>query len=226
MSGHGAVRDGDHRRRAGGPRGRLPPGQARPALRDPRRERADRRRAGAPAGTRCACSRRRATTGCRAGASRRRRWSFPTKDEMADYLEAYAERFELPVRTGIRVDALAKDGRSVRRRRRRAAGSRRTTSWSRPGPTGPPGCRRSPTSSTRASSSSTRATTGIRRSCPSGPVLVVGAGNSGAEIAFELAPDAHDVADGPGGRARSRPPREPRRRGSSSRSSVSSGTAS
>ena len=26
--------------------------------------------------------------------------SFPTKDEMADYLEAYAARFELPVRTG------------------------------------------------------------------------------------------------------------------------------
>ena len=27
--------------------------------------------------------------------------SFPTKDEMADYLEAYAARFELPVRTGV-----------------------------------------------------------------------------------------------------------------------------
>src|SRR5688572_20624323 len=29
--------------------------------------------------------------------------SFPTKDEMGDYLEAYAERFDLPVRTGVRV---------------------------------------------------------------------------------------------------------------------------
>ena len=28
---------------------------------------------------------------------------FPTKDEMADYLEAYATRFRLPVRTGVRV---------------------------------------------------------------------------------------------------------------------------
>ena len=37
-------------------------------------------------------------------------WSFPSKDEMADYLEAYAERFELPVVTGVRVDGLAKDG--------------------------------------------------------------------------------------------------------------------
>ena len=37
-------------------------------------------------------------------------WSFPTKDEMADYLEAYAARFELPVRTGVRVDRLSRDG--------------------------------------------------------------------------------------------------------------------
>src|SRR5580765_6730539 len=29
--------------------------------------------------------------------------SFPSKDDMADYLEAYAKRFELPVRTGVRV---------------------------------------------------------------------------------------------------------------------------
>jgi putative flavoprotein involved in K+ transport len=32
--------------------------------------------------------------------------SFPTKDQMADYLEAYAARFELPVRTGARVERL------------------------------------------------------------------------------------------------------------------------
>ena len=30
------------------------------------------------------------------------RWSYPTKDDVADYLEAYADRFELPVRTGVR----------------------------------------------------------------------------------------------------------------------------
>ncbi|HKU38448.1 MAG TPA: FAD-dependent oxidoreductase, partial [Polyangiales bacterium] len=29
------------------------------------------------------------------------RGSFPTKDEMADYLEAYAARFALPVRSGL-----------------------------------------------------------------------------------------------------------------------------
>src|SRR5215213_6067503 len=36
--------------------------------------------------------------------------SFPTKDEMADYLEAYAARFELPVRTGVKVDGLSREG--------------------------------------------------------------------------------------------------------------------
>src|SRR6266540_3208932 len=39
-----------------------------------------------------------------------RRWSFPTKDEMGDYLEAYAARFDLPARTGVRVEALSKEG--------------------------------------------------------------------------------------------------------------------
>src|SRR5512136_2339387 len=36
--------------------------------------------------------------------------SFPTKDEMAGYLEAYAARFRLPVRTGVRVERLFKRG--------------------------------------------------------------------------------------------------------------------
>ena len=35
--------------------------------------------------------------------------SFPTKHEMADYLEAYARRFELPVQTGARVDRLSRE---------------------------------------------------------------------------------------------------------------------
>jgi putative flavoprotein involved in K+ transport len=35
---------------------------------------------------------------------------FPTKDEMADYLEAYAQHFNLPVRTGVRVQRLFKRG--------------------------------------------------------------------------------------------------------------------
>ena len=42
------------------------------------------------------------------------RWSFPTKDQVADYLSAYAERFQLPVRTLTKVDRLqAMDGKYV-----------------------------------------------------------------------------------------------------------------
>lgn len=36
--------------------------------------------------------------------------AFPTKDEMADYLEAYARKFGLPVRTGVHVDRVSKTG--------------------------------------------------------------------------------------------------------------------
>src|SRR5437764_8497809 len=37
-------------------------------------------------------------------------WSFPTKDEMGDYLEAYAASFDLPVEAGVTVDRLSKNG--------------------------------------------------------------------------------------------------------------------
>jgi putative flavoprotein involved in K+ transport len=37
-------------------------------------------------------------------------WSFPGKDDVADYFESYAERFELPLLLGRRVDRLAADG--------------------------------------------------------------------------------------------------------------------
>ncbi|MGH3646280.1 MAG: flavin-containing monooxygenase [Micromonosporaceae bacterium] len=37
-------------------------------------------------------------------------WSYPTKQQMAEYLAAYAARFELPVRTGVRVEELSRDG--------------------------------------------------------------------------------------------------------------------
>src|SRR6266516_6023221 len=37
-------------------------------------------------------------------------WSYPTAHETADYLEAYAARFDLPVRSGITVERLTKDG--------------------------------------------------------------------------------------------------------------------
>jgi putative flavoprotein involved in K+ transport len=37
-------------------------------------------------------------------------FSFPTKDQMADYLEAYARKFQLPVRTGTRVERVWRNG--------------------------------------------------------------------------------------------------------------------
>src|SRR6266480_682218 len=37
-------------------------------------------------------------------------WSYPTARETADYLEAYAARFGLPVRAGMNVDRVTKDG--------------------------------------------------------------------------------------------------------------------
>jgi putative flavoprotein involved in K+ transport len=36
--------------------------------------------------------------------------SFPTKDDVADYLESYAARFDLPVRSGVSVEELTKKG--------------------------------------------------------------------------------------------------------------------
>src|SRR5690348_16357429 len=36
--------------------------------------------------------------------------TFPTKNQMADYLEAYAQRFRLPVETGVRVERLTREG--------------------------------------------------------------------------------------------------------------------
>ena len=36
--------------------------------------------------------------------------AFPTKDQIADYLEFYAERFQLPVQCGVKVDRLSKNG--------------------------------------------------------------------------------------------------------------------
>src|SRR5512147_2985710 len=37
-------------------------------------------------------------------------FSFPTKNEMADYLEAYAKHFDLPVRTGVKVQRVSREG--------------------------------------------------------------------------------------------------------------------
>jgi putative flavoprotein involved in K+ transport len=113
-------------------------------------------------------------------------WSFPTKDEMGDYLESYAERFALPARTGVTVERLSRDGdrflveadelRVEADRVIVASGAHRVAKV--------PDFARSLDSRVRQlHSSEYRNPEQLRE----GPVLVVGAGNSGAEIAFELA---------------------------------------
>lgn len=40
--------------------------------------------------------------------------ALPTKEEMADYLESYAKHFDLPVRTGVKVERLSRQGERFR----------------------------------------------------------------------------------------------------------------
>jgi putative flavoprotein involved in K+ transport len=111
--------------------------------------------------------------------------SFPTKDEMADYLEAYAARFDLPVRTGVRVDGLYREGdRYVI-----ASGDRRFEAEHVVVATGANQLPKVPAFADelhsrilQLHSSQYRHPSELRE----GAVLVVGAGNSGAEIAFEV----------------------------------------
>jgi putative flavoprotein involved in K+ transport len=112
-------------------------------------------------------------------------WSFPTKDEMADYLEAYAARFELPVRTGIEVDGLSREGdRFII-----TSGNRRFEAKHVVVATGAYQVPKIPgfagellSSIMQLHSSQYRRPSQLQE----GAVLVVGAGNSGAEIAFEV----------------------------------------
>ena len=111
---------------------------------------------------------------------------FPTKDQVADYLEAYATRFQLPVRTGVRVDRLSRDhgGFVV------VAGDR---SWRADNVVVAMSTFQVPrvprfTADLRPevfqlSSAGYRNPSQLQE----GGVLVVGAGNSGAEIALEVA---------------------------------------
>src|SRR5215208_6253619 len=111
--------------------------------------------------------------------------SFPTKDEMADYLESYAARFYLPVRTGVKVDGLARE----RDRFVVASGNRRfeaervvVATGSHQLPKVPGFADELPSSIVRLHSSQYRHPSQLQE----GAVLVVGGGNSGEEIAFEV----------------------------------------
>jgi putative flavoprotein involved in K+ transport len=115
-----------------------------------------------------------------------RPWSYPTKDEVADYLEAYAARFDLTVRTGVNVDRLSRDGE----RYILASGEQRfeadqvvVASGAYHAPRIPGFADELDPHILQLHSSEYRDPSQLHE----GPVLVVGAGNSGAEIAYEVA---------------------------------------
>jgi putative flavoprotein involved in K+ transport len=124
------------------------------------------------------------------------RYSFPTKDEMADYLERYANHFDLPVVNGVRVASLARDGG----RFLSDAGDRRfesdnvivaMSSWQVPSI--PEFASELDPRITQLHSAAYR---GPQQLQP-GPVLVAGAGNSGAEIALDVVGDHETILAGP-----------------------------
>lgn len=112
---------------------------------------------------------------------------YPTKDEMADYLEAYAERFDLPVRTGVRVRSLTKqEGRYLLASDagRFEAENVVVATGSLQRPNVPPFAANLDPSIAQLHSGAYRNPDQLSQE---GNVLVVGAGNSGAEISVELA---------------------------------------
>lgn len=110
---------------------------------------------------------------------------FPDKDEVADYLERYAERFELPIRLGTRVASLTRRGDHFVA----DCGGVRYEAEQVVVATGPfqrpfrPALAANLTSEIHQLHSSEYRTP---FDLPEGSVLVVGAGNSGAQIALEL----------------------------------------
>jgi putative flavoprotein involved in K+ transport len=120
------------------------------------------------------------------------RHSFPTGHEMADYLEAYAERFELPVRTGVRVDSLAKAGDrylAAANGRRYEADNVIVATGGFRDPAVPAFARGLDASIRQLHSNDYRGPEQLR----DGPVLVVGAAHSGGDIAYELAVAGHET---------------------------------
>ena len=116
---------------------------------------------------------------------------FPTKDEMGDYLEAYAARFQLPVRCGVRVRRLTREnGRFVALTddARFEAENVVVAMSDYQKPRVPDFAAELDGGIRALHSAHYRSPAQLRE----GPVLLVGAGNSGADIAMELA-ETHSV---------------------------------
>jgi putative flavoprotein involved in K+ transport len=121
--------------------------------------------------------------------------SFPTKDEVADYMAAYAARFELPVRNGIRVDGVCREGNGFEVRSSTGAfladnvviatGACHT-------PRIPGFASQLDPEIVQLHSSAYKSPSQLRP----GPVLIVGAGNSGAEISYDIRHAHHVLLSG------------------------------
>lgn len=119
---------------------------------------------------------------------------YPGKDQVADYLRDYAQRFALPIQLGIEVTGLDADephgfvtrSEQVQFRARQVVLA-----------TGPFSIPRIPAIAATLDARVTQLHTTAYRSpsqIPQGQVLVVGGGNSGFQIAGELAAAGRDVA--------------------------------
>jgi putative flavoprotein involved in K+ transport len=112
--------------------------------------------------------------------------AMPTKDEMADYLEAYASRFDLPVRSGMRVESVRREGDRYLVRAGDAvfeADDVIVASGAHGEPRVPSIASDLRPDTVQLHSSAYRNPSQLR----DGGVLVVGAGNFGGDIALELA---------------------------------------
>ena len=110
--------------------------------------------------------------------------SFSTKDEVGDYLEAYAARFQLPVRTSVRVDRLSRN----RSHFVVEAGERLFEAENVVVAMATHQVPRVPSFGRELDPGILQLHSGGYRNLPAAArgVLVVGAGNSGAEIAVEV----------------------------------------
>ncbi len=118
--------------------------------------------------------------------------SHPTGLEMAEFLESYATRFELPVRTGIRVDGLETngDGYVVTTGDRRFGADNvviATGVFQHERPIVPEFAAELDPTIRQLHSADYRGTEQLQP----GPVLVVGAAHSGGDIAYEVARDGY-----------------------------------
>ena len=114
------------------------------------------------------------------------RYALPNKDEVAAYLQAYAAHFNLPIRTATRVSSVERDGDRFTVRTADddlACSSVVITTGAYQKPYIPEFASRLSKSILQIHSSAYRNPARL----PDGDVLVVGAGNSGMQIALELA---------------------------------------